>query len=362
MRMTFQAISEPQPGSRWRALFDRLWPAYRQWFLGGGGDAHPALPVAQKRLHRYMPELVPIFERLVDLAGGDELSARFLSCYRPPVYLIGCSQAVWTEAGGPLLVRNYDLDPGLHEGVILHSCWNGRRVVGTSEFLWGLGDGLNDSGLAVSLAFGGRNVIGDGFGISLILRYLLEVCDRVREAVEVLRSVPSHMAYNVTLLDRSGDFATVQVAPDRAPVVTRDRVATNHQGAVEWQDHARFTATLERERWLLQCMEKPDTTADSLVQGFLRAPLFRSDYQNGFGTLYTAVFCVRHNEAFWHWPDGSWAQSCGQFCEGTREVSYHHRASRGGGHHAAPPQPRTGMRSGFDQFGAQLHRHNRLEV
>ena len=56
-----------------------------------------------------------------------------------------------------------------------------------SDCLWGLLDGMNDAGLAVSLTYGGRRVLGHGFGIPLVLRYLLETCDNVRDASRVLK-------------------------------------------------------------------------------------------------------------------------------------------------------------------------------
>lgn len=322
MQLCFEAVTEARPGAKWQALFRRFWPAYRRWFLARGGADRPALPIAVKRLQRYMPELLPTFERLVELADGDETAARFLSCYRPPAYLSGCSQAVWHRGGEPLLLRNYDLDPGLNEGLILHSAWNGRKVVATSEFLWGVADGMNQSGLALSLAFGGRRVVGDGFGIPLILRYVLEICESVDQAVEVLRRVPSHMAYNVTLLDRRGDFATVQVAPDRATEVSRRPLATNHQGAVEWSEHARFTHTLERERYLRSCLKRPDANPRALINAFMRAPLYRTEYRQGFGTLYTAVYRPAQGLTEWRWPESIWRQSLAEFREGRRLVRY----------------------------------------
>ena len=54
--------------------------------------------------------------------------------------------------------------------------------------------GINDAGLALSLTFGGRNVVGDGFAISIVLRYILEFCATAAEAAEVLSRVPVHMA------------------------------------------------------------------------------------------------------------------------------------------------------------------------
>jgi len=109
-----------------------------------------------------MPELVPTYERLVQLAGGDELAARMLSLYGPPSFITGCSQGAWTR-DTPVLVRNYDYPASRLEGIVYLTQWSGGgRVIGMSDCLWGLLDGVNDAGLAVSLTFGGRRDVGDG--------------------------------------------------------------------------------------------------------------------------------------------------------------------------------------------------------
>ena len=46
-----------------------------------------------------MPEMVPLWERLVELAGGDAAAAHFLTFWSPPRYLVHCSQAVLVDAG-----------------------------------------------------------------------------------------------------------------------------------------------------------------------------------------------------------------------------------------------------------------------
>jgi predicted choloylglycine hydrolase len=229
-----------------------------------------------------------------------------------------------------VLVRNYDLDPKLNEGLILHSAWNGRRVIATSEFIWGVADGMNDAGLALSLAFGGSKSVGDGFGIPLILRYVLETCDDVDAAIAVLRRVPSHMAYNITLLDRSGDAVTVQVAPEQPATVVDVPLATNHQGTVEWAEHARFTGTLLREQVLSERLADEHTTTRSLIDAFASKPLYNTDYQNGFGTLYTAVYHPGQNRVEWRWPDLTWTQSFDDFREASQLIRYSAAGARAG--------------------------------
>src|SRR5205085_12683719 len=176
-------------------------------FLPDGGRARPRYLTWVRALRKHMPEIVPIYERLVALAGGSDLTARFLSSYCPPSYLLACSQAVWSK-DAPFLVRNYDYSPQLCERVVLKTCWSGRRVICMSDCLWGALDGINDEGLAVSLRFGGRPAVGVGFGVPLVLRYILEFCASTDEAIAVLERVPVHMSYNVTVVDRSGKFVT----------------------------------------------------------------------------------------------------------------------------------------------------------
>jgi len=322
MKFTFEAISESLPGAAWRTHLQKHWSAYRKWFLSEGDSARPSYRESLNQLRKHMPELLPTYERLVDLAGGGDLAARLLTLYRPPPYLTGCSQAVWPDGRNQLLVRNYDYSPRLTEGVLLSTEWNGRRVIAMSDCLWGVLDGINDSGLVVSLAFGGRTVIGDGFGIPLVLRYILEFCETTRDAIAILKRVPPHMAYNITVVDRRGSFKTAYLSPDRRPVVRQFPIATNHQGQIEWMEHAHATATLQREQFLFSRISDPDETPESLADAFLRPPLFSRAYRKGYGTLYTAVYRPKEGVLELRWPNGNWAQSFDDFREGRWSVQY----------------------------------------
>lgn len=301
MAVIFQAISELQPGPKWQHLFERLWPSYHQWFLKQGDHARPLFLSCESALKQHMPELLPTYSRLVELGGGSDAVARFLSLYCPTPYLSGCSQAVWTRDES-FLVRNYDYSSKLWEGLLLRTCWNGKQVMAMSDCLWGVLDGMNDDGLAVSLAFGGRKTLGIGFGIPLILRYILEFCDSTEQAEEVLMRVPSHMAYNVTVLDRSGKHATVFVSPDRATVVSRRLLATNHQDSVDWPEHARATASLDRAHVLSLRVQDSEETHERFVSRFLEPPLYQVNHQHGWGTLYTTTYNPVRGTLTCRWP------------------------------------------------------------
>ena len=321
MELTFTAFSEDRPGPAWGALFQRLWPAYRRWYLREGIEERPTYLACRRALKAHMPELLSLYEDLCELAGGGDLAARFLSLYRPPAYLSGCSQAVW-PGREPLLVRNYDYSPLAFDAAILRTRWLGRTVMGMSDCLIGLIDGMNDAGLAVSLTFGGRRAVGEGFGVPIILRYVLETCDTAAEAARVLARVPSHMAYNVTALDAKGRFVTVYLSADREAIVTNAPVATNHQEHVEWGQHARATATVERERYILQRLMKRDTGQDSFIDAFLRPPLYALGYSRGNGTLFTAAYWPQRRSASYVWPTVEWRLGLDDFTAGTRRIVF----------------------------------------
>lgn len=305
---TFYGITEECPSTRWKALFDAVWPAYRAWYLRDGDLARPDLATAEAKLREHMPELVPTWQRLVDLAGGDETAARMLTLWNPPRFLPGCSQVAMSDPE-PALLRNYDYGLELFEQVHASTRYASRRVIGTSDCLWGLLDGLNEDGLAVSLAFGGRPGDGDGFAAPLVVRFLLEVAGDVPEALRRLATIPVSMYYNLTMVDATGRSVTAYVGPGMAPEVIEDPVATNHRGrSPEYPDHARRFRSVERQDLLTAALED-GRGVDGMAEAMLGPGVFSSDYDNAFGTLYTAVYRPLRGEVEYRWHSRSWTRS-----------------------------------------------------
>lgn len=341
MKLAFHAIEEARPGEKWLALFQRHWPAYRRWFLSQGDADRPSFLETRRQFRRHMPELADTYEELVEIGGGTDLLARFLGHYCPPPYISGCSQAVWSASDGPRLVRNYDYSPSLCEGTLLSSRWNQRRVMAMGDCLWGVLDGINDAGLCLSLAFGGRRVVGRGFGMPVILRYVLECCDNVAEAVEALGRIPTHMSYNITVLDAAGACCTVHLSPDRPPLRQPLAVATNHQRRVEWRRHAEATASEERERFLHRRLAAGGS-AEDFQHAFLAPPLYASDWARGFGTLYSASYQPAVGRMSLYWPGAGMHQAFDGFTESVRTVHYPRGAPRPGRRPGKPAVPAAG--------------------
>ncbi|MGK5682348.1 C45 family autoproteolytic acyltransferase/hydolase [Actinoplanes sp. URMC 104] len=302
--LAFHGINEPLPGPRWKQLFDATWPGYRSWYLAEGDAARPSLDTARDMLARHMPELMSTWERLAELTG-DVTAARMLSLWEPPRFATGCSQTVLT-GDRPVLIRNYDYRPDLCERVVYSSAFTGRRVIGSGDCLWGLVDGMNDAGLVVSLTAVRDPARRPGFAIPLVVRYVLETAATLADAVAVLRRVPVNMAYNLMLLDRAGNSATVFVRPGAPAEVSALRATTNHRGT-EPDDpaHARSLQSVERQQTLLALLAQ-QTGEEAMIEAFLQPPLHRTEYARGFGTMYTAVYRPDEGTLEYRWPGSVW--------------------------------------------------------
>lgn len=323
-RLRFDSIDEPILGEKWLAVFNEHWAAYQRWYLSEDYRKRPTYRECRKQLGYYMPELLATYDDICELAGGSDWVSRFLSLYCPPRYITGCSQVVWQGAykASPALIRNYDYHPKLLDAVVLKSAWNGKSTIGMTDCLWGVTDGMNEDGLALSLTFGGSPAVGVGFGIPIILRYILEFCSTVDEAAEVLTHVPTHMTYNITMLDKSGKFLTAFIGPDQPPIIRPVAVATNHQGLNYHDDYHIDTKTLEREQLLNHCFFDANIDEDSMLDMFLHPPLYTCRYNSGFGTVFTSHYRPNSGEIFYYWPYDRWDCSFDTFTDSSRLIYY----------------------------------------
>ncbi len=301
--LEFRGIIEPNPGPRIAAAFEAYWPAYQRWLrrTPAGGHAAPTVAECEAQFLRHMPELAPTRESLLALVGDEPEKRRFLSLWRPPPIVRGCSQAITRQDGASVLVRNYDYAPWLCDGLLLASRWGGVGVHAVTDCIWGALDGVNEHGLVVALAFGGRRDSGQGFAASLVVRYLLQTCATVAEAKAALSRIPVSMAYNFTLLDRGGAHATAYTSPLR-PTTFSDRLAsTNHQDEIDWPEYARFAHTVERCDFIEQTLAGSPGT-EAVIGAFLHPPLFRREFRRGAGTIYTALYDPRSMTIRLYWP------------------------------------------------------------
>ena len=174
---------------------------------------------------------------------------------------------------------------------------------------------MNAAGLVASLTFGGSAALGRGFSIILMLRYVLETCERVDQAVAALSRIPIATAQNVTLLDRSGAHATLFLGPDREPALSPHRACTNHQ-----ETRGTVTNSVERQRFLLAKLEDPTQSLSDLIAAFLEPPLLARWVAST--TVFTAIYRPAEGRVDYLWPGQSRSQRIGHFQSGSYSHDY----------------------------------------
>ena len=321
-----KSIDLTEHPEKWADFFHKTWPFYERWFLKEGLFAREGYLSSLTEFEKYLPALLPTYKRLCEEIGGGDLASRYLSMYCPPPYMSGCSQIAWIK-DNPSLIRNYDYSPRYFEGVFMKTDFI-KPVMGMSDCNWGLLDGVNSDGLCASLTFGGRRITGNGFGIPIVLRYCLETCATTIEAIEILKSIPVHMSYNITLLDAHLNFATIYMVPNAENLVTSYQVGTNHQGEITWSDYAIMTRTVERLNLLEHSLYNPSETSKSLKNRFLQSPLYNTAFSKAFGTLYTASYSPEKSEVELIWPSKSLTLNLENFEETKVQVNLKTNANR----------------------------------
>jgi predicted choloylglycine hydrolase len=320
MLKRFIFAREKQPGHDWLRRFVAGRAETERWYLGAGRPTPPSAIECRAALFKHMPELLPHYDRVCDMVGNDERAHQILSHYRPSPEVSGCSHAVWLGDRGPALVRNYDFSLDIVTDRFESTAWFGREVIAKSQRPWGgCLDGMNEDGLVASLTFGGSPAQGRGFAVILILRYVLEICRNVSEAIVALSRIPIAQSHNVTLLDKSGSFATLFLGPDRTPLVTTEPICTNHQEHVVWPAHAAASLTVERRDVLARRLSQPGLTLSQLIESFQSPPLYSR--RAASPTVYTAIYWPAEKRVDYLWSGETISQRLGEFhaCEYTHD-------------------------------------------
>ena len=261
-----------------------------------------------------MPELLSHYDEVCALVGDDEFAHRILSHYRPPPLPSGCTQAVWLGKDGPALIRNYDFPLEIVSDRFEATRWSGREVIAKAQRPWGgCLDGMNQDGLVASLTAGGSSVQGPGFSVILMLRYILETCRTVAEAIAMLSRIPIALAQNVTVLDRSGDYGTLFLRPDREPAFSKELACTNHQDRTSGPADA-SRCSRERQRAALDALDAPAMTLEELTSRFLTPPIYSRRAKSP--TVYSALYRPEELRADYFWPGHARVQRIGTFGNG----------------------------------------------
>jgi predicted choloylglycine hydrolase len=193
-------------------------------------------------------EIIPnICEEIKGLADGLQFPYERFACWLLTMYgfgdIHGCTCFCYNDNNKMFFGRNSDMFPALKatSESILYRPDKGYMFLGHSTSMVQMEDGMNEHGLAIGMNFLMTKYRKPGLNTGMIIRYILESCKTVQEAVDLIKTLPISSTQNFMMADKNGDMAVVECSPNKMVVRKLDDflVSTNHfVDAIMQSEHA----------------------------------------------------------------------------------------------------------------------------
>jgi predicted choloylglycine hydrolase len=170
----------------------------------------------------YYPEVI---QEIKGMADGQETSFEILSqilfpmyCFRPKNH---CTCFAISDHENMIFGRNSDFLVSIEKLYMncIYSLDGVYAFNGNTTAFIQMEDGMNEHGLAVGLTFIYPHIRKPGLNAGMLLRYLLEKCKNVEEAITALKKLPIASAQTLTIADKEGDIAVVECNSKKFTVV-----------------------------------------------------------------------------------------------------------------------------------------------
>lgn len=263
----------------------------------------------------------PILEKVEGLIEGSGLSPHDFKAYfytRGGLSQVGCTNLAilppYTKEGLLLLGGNYDwfYSAGEWQEVRVFRPQGAYSHISVTHHWAGSPHGLNERGVAVLLSvLPEREVNKPGLQWHLVIDILMETCDDLEEARELITSLPHLRAFNYLIADEH-QAIVAEATPDGVTIREPEGgllVATNHLPGREFRedelaepDRLRQRRSLTRYKRVHQMVgERPRGVDLGAVKAILRdheAPICRGDhpsvearggFDGVFGTIWSLI-------------------------------------------------------------------------
>lgn len=236
-----------------------------------------------------------LLEELRGLAEGLEMELdtiiRLYSGYDVSFPSMGCTAFINDD----FYVRNYDFSPELYDArLVFSNPIDGYASVGFSQQVIGRLDGMNEKGLVVGLHFVNNQHKAEGFIATTIVRMLLEQCGCIKEAIDLISTIPHGFCYNYSMTDQSGKGVIVEASPQKQFVnFGNPLICTNHfeSETLQEKNKKEIQGSIKRKEYISSVLtEKLSPITAYLHFNDGNSPLFFKYYKEYFGTLHTVVY------------------------------------------------------------------------
>ena len=173
-------------------------------------------------------------------------------------------------------------------------------------------DGINEHGLAAGLTFNNLEVIKPGLNAGILVRYILEKCKTVKEALEHLAAMPIASAHTLIMVDKSGDMVVVECSCAKTviirPVSNENFVVTaNHFVSAEMQQYQHNEAlyadyrSKDRYQTAYNALRARNDYSIELAQDILSGKygfMCQYDRSKGLDTVWSTVYDLKNNRIY----------------------------------------------------------------
>ena len=177
------------------------------------------IPIVQK----YFPD---ILDEIQGIAEGQKCDVQLLQAILFSMYAMPpachCSCFAIKNDHRIMLGKNSDFLTDMEKlnlNVIYRFDADSYSFTGNTTAIIEMEDGVNEYGLAVGLTFIYPQDIIPGFNAGMLVRYLLEKCKTVKEAISFLKEVPIASNQTITLADSIGDIVVVECNSQKVVII-----------------------------------------------------------------------------------------------------------------------------------------------
>jgi predicted choloylglycine hydrolase len=257
------------------------------------------------------PEVV---EEMQGLADGLELSfsefAGWIFCIYCYEYQQGCTCFACEDDTNIIFGRNSDFFTEIRNVCesALYLPDKGYQFIGNSTAVVQMEDGYNEHGLAIGLTLIFPRVIKPGLNAGLLLRYILEKCRTVKEALKALYLLPISSSQAFTMIDKTGEMVVVECNCEKIVVIEPQAgehfvVSANHFVSPEMQHYERLCFINAKERYEVarHALQTNILCSFELARSILSGKYgFMCQYERkwGFDTLWSAIYDIRNDRIF----------------------------------------------------------------
>ena len=180
--------------------------------------AKQCLPIYEK----YYPE---ILDEIKGIADGQQTSYEDMLTFLLSMYCFEfnnkCTCMAISDKNQIILGRNSDFLVELEKLYMncLYNLDNCYSFNGNTTAFVEMEDGINEYGLAIGMTFIYPQNIMPGINAGMIVRYILERCQTLQEAIQFIKSVPIASNQTITIADALGNIAIVECNSQNVVVI-----------------------------------------------------------------------------------------------------------------------------------------------